>query len=57
MRFADVHVRALWQAMIVFRQPAEGFGAADLRRHHAAPARDLEATPSSINCVVCACTT
>jgi hypothetical protein len=33
LRFADPRVHSLWQATILFRQLAEGFRAADLRRH------------------------
>src|ERR1700674_4502471 len=33
LRFADQHVHALLHALILFRQLAEGFRAADLRRH------------------------
>ena len=36
LRFADQHVHALLQALILFRQLAEGFRAADLRQHFAA---------------------
>jgi DNA-binding HxlR family transcriptional regulator len=36
LRFADHHVHALLHALILFRQLAEGFRAADLRRHLAA---------------------
>jgi DNA-binding HxlR family transcriptional regulator len=36
LRFADPRVHALWHAMILFRQLAEGFRSADLRRHVAA---------------------
>jgi hypothetical protein len=36
LRFADVRVHCLWHAMILFRQIADGFRAADLRRHLAA---------------------
>jgi hypothetical protein len=36
LRFADPRVHSLWHAIILFRQLAEGFRAADLRRHLAA---------------------
>src|SRR5712672_898631 len=36
LRFADPRVHALWHAIILFRQLAEGFRAADLRHHLAA---------------------
>jgi DNA-binding HxlR family transcriptional regulator len=36
LRFADARVHALWHAIILFRQLADGFRAADLRRHLAA---------------------
>ncbi len=36
LRFADVRVHALWHAIILFRQLAAGFRAADLRYHLAA---------------------
>jgi hypothetical protein len=36
LRFADVRVHALWHAVILFRQLAEGFRAAGLHRHLAA---------------------
>jgi hypothetical protein len=44
LRFADPRVHSLWHAIILFRQLAEGFRAADLRRHLAALSeRDAEA--------------
>ena len=44
LRFADPRVHSLWHAIILFRQLAEGFRAADLRRHLAAlSGRDAEA--------------
>ena len=36
LRFADVRVHSLWHAIILFRQLAQGFRAADLRRYLAA---------------------
>jgi hypothetical protein len=36
LRFADPRVHSLWHAIILFRQLAEGFRAADLRHHLAA---------------------
>jgi len=36
LRFADARVHALWHAIILFRQLADGFRAADLRRQLAA---------------------
>ncbi len=36
LRFADPRVHSLWQAIILFRQLAEGFRSADLRHHLAA---------------------
>jgi len=36
LRFADARVHSLWHAIILFRQLAEGFRAADLRHHLAA---------------------
>ncbi len=36
LRFADPRVHSLWHAIILFRQLAEGFRSADLRRHVAA---------------------
>ena len=33
LRFADPRIHALWHAIIMFRQLAEGFRSADLRRH------------------------
>src|ERR1700726_1719708 len=36
LRFADQHVHALLHALILFRQLAQGFRAADLRQHLAA---------------------
>jgi hypothetical protein len=36
LRFADPRVHALWHAIILFRQLAEGFRSADLRHHMAA---------------------
>jgi hypothetical protein len=36
LRFADGRVHALWHAIILFRQLAEGFRSADLRHHLAA---------------------
>jgi len=44
LRFADPRVHALWHAIILFRQLADGFRAADLRQHLAAlSGRDSEA--------------
>jgi hypothetical protein len=44
LRFTDVRTHALWHAMILFRQIADGFRAADLRRHLATlSGRDPEA--------------
>ena len=36
LRFADARVHALWHAIILFRQLAEGFRSGDLRKHLAA---------------------
>ncbi len=36
LRFADARVHALWHAIIMFRQLAEGFRSADLRHYVAA---------------------
>jgi hypothetical protein len=44
LRFGDARVHALWHALILFRQLADGFRAADLRRHLAAlSGRDADA--------------
>jgi hypothetical protein len=60
LRYADTRVHALWHAIVLFRQLADGFRAADLRHHLAAlSGRDPEAISqgaSPISCAVCVCT-
>jgi hypothetical protein len=60
LRFADLRVHQLLQALILFRQLPEGFRSADLRRYlaaypHAIPKQSLKAPPP-INCAACDCT-
>jgi hypothetical protein len=55
LRFAGTRVHALWHAVILFRQLADGVRAADLRHHLAAPSgRDPEAISQGASPISCA---
>ena len=60
LRFADPRAHQLLQAIIVFRQIAQGFRCDDLRRHLAALSGRAQnkspKAPSVINCAACAST-